>query len=338
MGSYTPDVVIKKALSYEGYLEKKSNANLDSLTGNAGSNNYTRFARDYQKHTGIAVQGQPWCDTFVDECFIEAYGVERAKQMIGGFSAYTPTSANNYKKMGRWTTGRPECGYQIFFKNSSRICHTGLVVNVVGNTVYTCEGNTSSVKGVIANGGAVVLKSYPLNYKNIAGYGMPLYSTAKTTQNTSCLVTAASQVKANVKVVQNWINKDYGNIVKNLKICDCKLLVVDGDCGKKTVAALAGVLQYIIKTTGKTTAEKNLVVDGQFGDKTYKVCPYIKLGSSSAIVKIAEAVLYCSRYNPKEFQGNCTQTVVDATIEYQNALSLKADGMFGKDCFDAFLR
>ena len=36
-----PQTVIKVAESQIGYLEKKSNADLDSFTGNAGSNNYT---------------------------------------------------------------------------------------------------------------------------------------------------------------------------------------------------------------------------------------------------------------------------------------------------------
>lgn len=33
--------------------------------------------------------------------------------------------------------------------------HTGLVVKVTKSTVYTIEGNTSSAKGVVPNGGSV---------------------------------------------------------------------------------------------------------------------------------------------------------------------------------------
>ena len=41
--------VIDIALGQVGYLEKKSNSNLDSKTANAGYNNYTKYARDFDK-------------------------------------------------------------------------------------------------------------------------------------------------------------------------------------------------------------------------------------------------------------------------------------------------
>ena len=153
-----------------GYLEKKSNKDLDSKTGNAGSNNYTKYARDLYP----ALQGQPWCDMFVDWCFVQAFGKVKAQQLIGGgFSAYTPASAQYYKNIGQWRVDRPEPGDQIFFKNSVRICHTGIVTRVEGGKVYTIEGNTSGASGVIANGGGVREKSYALSDPGIAGYGRP---------------------------------------------------------------------------------------------------------------------------------------------------------------------
>ena len=38
--------VLEIALDEVGYLEKKTNAQLDSKKANAGSNNYTKYARD----------------------------------------------------------------------------------------------------------------------------------------------------------------------------------------------------------------------------------------------------------------------------------------------------
>ena len=38
--------VVNIALNEVGYLEKASNSNLDSKTANAGSKNYTKYARD----------------------------------------------------------------------------------------------------------------------------------------------------------------------------------------------------------------------------------------------------------------------------------------------------
>lgn len=50
--------VINRACYWTGYLEKKSNKDLDSFTANAGKDNYTCFARDYKVHTGQNFQAQ----------------------------------------------------------------------------------------------------------------------------------------------------------------------------------------------------------------------------------------------------------------------------------------
>ena len=48
--------LIDQATHWDGYLEKKSNAQLDDFTANAGSGNFTCFARDYKTHTGQNLQ------------------------------------------------------------------------------------------------------------------------------------------------------------------------------------------------------------------------------------------------------------------------------------------
>ncbi|MCH5185057.1 MAG: S-layer homology domain-containing protein [Oscillospiraceae bacterium] len=170
--------LINTAISYVGYTEKASAENLDDFTANAGKNNYTSFARDYKNASGIDVQGQPWCDVFADMMFVYTFGAECAQKMLGGFSAYTPTSANYFKKMNRYYS-KPAPGDVIFFKNSERIYHTGIVRAVDNKYVYTVEGNTSSANGIVENGGCVAMKSYSLNYDKIAGYGRPLYEAAE---------------------------------------------------------------------------------------------------------------------------------------------------------------
>ncbi|MCM1232643.1 MAG: SH3 domain-containing protein [Ruminococcus flavefaciens] len=180
------DRVLKIAEAEVGYLEKKSNSQLDDKTANAGSNNWTKYGRDLIKEIGSPYSnGCAWCDMFTDWCFIKAYGKERAKELLGGWSAYTPTSAQYFKNMGQWYTNNPKIGDVIFFKNTTRICHTGIVYNVDSQKVYTIEGNTSGASGVIANGGGVCKKSYALSYANIAGYGRPKYNTSVTTTVTS---------------------------------------------------------------------------------------------------------------------------------------------------------
>ena len=169
--------LISIALQEVGYLEKKSNSQLDSKTANAGSNNYTKYARDLYP----SLQGQAWCDMFVDWCFVQAFSQVAARQLIGGgFSAYTPTSAQYYKNQGRYYKTNPQPGDQIFFRNSQRICHTGIVEKVASGKVYTIEGNTSAGAAVIPNGGAVCRKSYAIGSSGIDGYGRPDWSLVET--------------------------------------------------------------------------------------------------------------------------------------------------------------
>lgn len=179
-----PQKVIAIAKAEEGYLEKKSNSQLDDKKANAGSNNYTKYARDLDalgfyngKKNGVA-----WCDIFVDWCFVQAYGLEDAQkltfQKIGksNSGAGCKYSRNYYKNNGR-LYDTPQPGDQIFFygSNLKDIAHTGLVINVDSNYVYTVEGNTSSASGVVANGGCVRAKKYKHNYNRLAGYGRPDY-------------------------------------------------------------------------------------------------------------------------------------------------------------------
>lgn len=121
------------AKTYVGYLEKKNNLNLENFTANAGYNNYTMFADHARRVTGsgVYVNGQPWCDYFVDDMFIRAFGKDRAKQLLGGWSGYTPTSANLLQKAGatKVTPVDAQFGDIIFFKNATRICHVGIVTN-----------------------------------------------------------------------------------------------------------------------------------------------------------------------------------------------------------------
>ena len=176
--------VLEIALAEVGYLEKKTNKNLDSKTGNAGSNNYTKYARDLDAVSNFyngKKNGYAWCDIFVDWVFIKAFGVETAKKLLcqpnKSYGAGCYYSARYYKNNGKFYTSNPKPGDQIFFWNSKKndVAHTGLVYDVDNTYVYTVEGNTSGASGVVANGGGVCCKKYKLNYTRIYGYGRPAY-------------------------------------------------------------------------------------------------------------------------------------------------------------------
>lgn len=249
------DKIIKVAKTQIGYLEKKSNAFLDHFTKNAGTKNYTKYAEEYKKFTGSNLQGQAWCDMFVDWCFVTAFGTVKAKVLLGNFSAYTPTSANYFKKMGQWHTS-PKVGDVIFFKNSERINHTGIVVRVDKSWVYTIEGNTSGGSEVIANGGGVCEKSYRLSNSRIAGYGRPAYDGANPYVEPTATILLGSKDDT-VKWVQ-WELLDDG--IKTVTVDGKKkTLTIDGDCGKITDAAIR-----------KYQRKHKLVVDGKCGPATRK--------------------------------------------------------------------
>lgn len=180
---YDRNIVIELAKAEENYLEKRTGdlKYLYDKTANAGSQNYTKYGKEmHDLYPGVMDYPAYWCDAYVDWLFMQAYGVCNARALLGGdFNDYTVASANLYRKKDAWREGGtiPEPGWQIFFKNSQRICHTGLVIDYISETgtVVTSEGNTSSAPGVVANGGCVRTKSYPVDYAQIAGYGVPAY-------------------------------------------------------------------------------------------------------------------------------------------------------------------
>lgn len=184
--SYTASKLISIAEAEVGYLEKKSNANLDSKTGNAGNRNYTKYARDlfaagyYQGNKN----GYEWCEVFNDWCHWIASGKDAkvAQDVIfqkGLYGAGCTWSARCYRNAGRWFD-TPKVGDQAYFGTKGNEYHTGIVSKVTDSKVYIIEGNTSGASGVVSNGGGVCEKTYPLGYAKIAGYGRPSYDAEAT--------------------------------------------------------------------------------------------------------------------------------------------------------------
>ena len=170
----TASKVIEVAMKEIGYLEKKTNASLDNKTANAGSNNYTKFARDfdqkYPRWYNGRKNGYAWCDMFVDWCFLQAFGYNKALELLcqpeKSLGAGCKYSYRYFKNKGQ--AGRvPSIGAQIFFGNTEdTINHTGLVYKIDGAYVYTIEGNKSD---------EVRYCEYDINDSRIIGYGMPRY-------------------------------------------------------------------------------------------------------------------------------------------------------------------
>ncbi|MBR1525598.1 MAG: peptidoglycan-binding protein [Prevotella sp.] len=194
----TTSEAIKKVLDIAraeiGYQEKASNSQLDDKTANAGSGNWTKYARDLDAVTNFyngAKNGFAYCDIFHDWLHYKAWGAALAMQVLcqpersaGAGCAY---SAQYYQNAGRWHTSNPQAGDQIFFYSGGGINHTGIVESVSGSTVTTIEGNTSDM---------VARRTYTIGSSYIAGYGRPKYELVANVQNETPQVTASAVAPA----------------------------------------------------------------------------------------------------------------------------------------------
>nr|DAI00974.1 MAG TPA: PlyB like endolysin [Caudoviricetes sp.] len=254
--SYDRRKVIALAMAEVGYLEKKSNDQLDDKTANAGSANFTKYARDLDAigdfYNGKK-NGYAWCDVFVDWLMVKCFGVESALKLLcadrKSSGAGCTYSLNYYKAKGQFYTRatKPQVGDQIFFGSVGNSSHTGIVYKVDDTTVYTIEGNTSGEAGVIPNGGGVFKKAYPGNYTSIAGYGRPAYNDGFTGDSIEDDTIAPDEPKQDDKteVTMPTLKKgDRGGDVKKAqqlliaKGYSCGSYGADGDFGSGTLVAV----------------------------------------------------------------------------------------------------
>ena len=261
---YTASKVIEIAKAEVGYLEKKSNAQLDDKTANAGSKNYTKYARDLYKagYYNGNKQGFAYCDVGHDWVHWKAADEDKETAeyvtcQTGDLGAGCTYSMRYYKQAGRFYEKDPKPGDQIFFGSGNSSTHTGIVIKVDGARVYTVEFNTSGDSGEVANGGGVFEKSYPLNYSRILGYGRPRYD-----EEPEKATTNKGEFTVEMRVLKKGCK---GEDVKALQIlligngCSCGKYGADGDFGSGTEAA---VREYQKKN--------KLQVDGKAGPQTWK--------------------------------------------------------------------
>lgn len=317
--------IIDIANAEVGYLEKSKNAYIQDptvlydKTRGAGSDNYTKYAKemdDLNVYNGKK-QGYAWCNIFIDWCFMQSVGKDRALELLIGWSAGCTQDWYWFKSKGQIVT-TPQRGDLIFFKNLS---HIGLVEKVEGDTIYTIEGNTSDKAELITNGGQVAKKSYHIKSSYIYGYVRPKYNTTtqnepvKNVSNEIIYLTIKKGSKGNLVCLaqQKLIQKGY----------KLPKFGADGYFGDETEKAV----RELQKDTG-------LVVDGIIGPKTWsilnsnyirKVAAYpgyiIRKGQKSEEVRKVQARLIASGYS-------CGRAGADGIFGYD---TLKAVNQFQKD-------
>jgi len=206
------DNLLSTAFNEDGYLEKKNNNYLDDKTKNAGSNNYTKYWRDIYP----GMQANAWCLCFVVWCFYKTFGESVARKLLcmeKELTFYTPTGYNNFKRAGR-VVKDPQPGDIIFFKNSTRICHVGIVTSVTSSTILTIEGNTSGGNSLVANGGGVAKKNYTKGYSKIAGFCRPDWSLVDSS--------ISSSITSYSSTTTSSYNYDFNNFASDI----CSILKV----------------------------------------------------------------------------------------------------------------
>lgn len=279
---YNPQKVIDVALSQVGYHEKASNSQLDDFTANSGAANWNKYSRDLDSLSGFyngRKNGYAWCDCFVDWCFVTAYGRGPAQMLLcqpdNSAGAGCSFSAQYFRNKGQFHEKNPQPGDQIFFGSGwGNVWHTGLVVSVGNNHVYTVEGNTTDSVG---------RRSYALNDSSIWGYGRPDWGTPDSGSGDSKPSTTpapeAPQKPAqepqesvytyNVKLPLLMIG-DKGGYVKAAQTI---LIALGYDCGNKPLFGTEKADGDFGRSTERAVAffqsKNGLDVDGEIGGATW---------------------------------------------------------------------
>lgn len=173
------DKVIKTCSQEVGYLEKSKEAYhkdknvIYKKTEGAGNDNCTKYAVEMDNlnlYNGKK-NFYSWCNVFIDWCFVQALGLDRAKELLLGWSAGCTQDYNWFKERGQ-IVKNPQRGDLVFFGKTT---HIGIIEDVKDGRIYTIEGNTSNKAELVTNGGCVARKSYSINSKYIHSFARPNY-------------------------------------------------------------------------------------------------------------------------------------------------------------------
>lgn len=271
---------------------------------------------------------------FIDWCFVQAFGVDRARELLIGFSAGCTQDYNWFKSKGQ-IVSNPVKGDLVFFGDTS---HIGIIEEVKDGKIYTIEGNTSNEAELIINGGTVAKKSYDLNSKYIHSYARPKYEAASdensnenAPSNEIIYSTLQNGSKGNLVAImqEKLINKGYrlpkfgpdGYFGDETEVAVKELqadagIAVDGICGNDTWAVLNS---NFVRPNG-AAYPGYLIKKGQQSEDVRKVqARLIELGYS------------CGIYGADSIFGRETYNAVCA---FQKNSGLSVDGIVGPDTWN----
>ena len=341
-----------------GYLEKRSNAQLDDKTANAGSANWNRYARDidskYPNFYNGKKNGYSWCDIFVDWVFIECFGYENALKMLyqpeKSAGAGCKYSADYYRRNNAFFK-QPIVGDQVFFGDYGNEGHTGIVVAVNGNVITTVEGNTSGGYGVDANGDGVYIKRYDTSTQYIPGFGRPNWEVVSNDVGNEEVTDTVSYPTIKLCSKGSYVKKAQQLLIA--KGYSCGAAGADGDFGERTKR---GVMSF--------QADNGLDTDGIVGAKTWaalikseqtetekepdtpaaptgSTCtvelPIIKQGDKGFTVVAVQMLLNKHNFSVKYTDGDFGPDTLAKVKAFQIAKGLTADGIVGRGTWSKLL-
>lgn len=255
--------VLTLARSELGYREKMSGVGLDSKDANAGTGNWTKYARDLDElrvfYNGKK-QGAAWCDVFVDWLFMKCFGADTAMKMLcqpkNSAGAGCKYSKQYYQAAGRFVREPQICAQVFFYDDTGEINHTGIVESINGGQIVTIEGNTLD---------RVARQTYSINDGTIVGYGIPVWELAMIQEmNSPSAPTANAEIDMNV--VNNMFLRlgDKNEYVANMQNRLIELgydVGNDGADGEFGIGTLAALKQF--------QYDHNLPECGYFGPATF---------------------------------------------------------------------
>lgn len=190
----------------------------------------------------VSGSAYPWCA--VEMCYI--FHLVGYDNLILK-TASCATMGNWFKKNGQFFKDA-QVGDLVFFKfkttrNANWTNHVGLVIDVLSNgTIRTIEGNTSVTSN--DNGGSVMIRTR--DYKNIVGFGRPLYYGKEATRPTLKYGVRSESVKYLHKLLRKYhygVSADNNYFDATTRACvidfqSAHNLEIDGIVGNKTWAEL----------------------------------------------------------------------------------------------------
>lgn len=330
--SYDRNKPIALAVSELEYHEKASNSQLDDKYANSGSGNWTKYGRDLDDlgdfYNGPK-NGFPWCDQWYDWLLYKCFGKDAAMKLLcqpkysAGAGCYY--SALYYKQHGQfYGPGTvPEPADQIFFTYAAgEVSHTGIVEKVVGNTIYTIEGNTSD---------GVYRRSYSVGSSSIYGYGRPNW-------NMDCGTTTTTQPTTGTKTIdelaQEVIAGKWGSGVTRKQ----KLTAA----GYDAAAVQAKVNEILL---GKSTTTTPTATTPALKAYTITLQQLAK-GSEGKAVERVQTLLIARGHScggkvvngVEKPDGDFGTTTDKAVREFQKANGLTVDGVIGASTMSALLK